>query len=578
MPGGLLSLVCYGNENQFVNGNPQTTNFYKAFMHYTHFSQEPFQIPMDGPDMLQMDAPILVKAKIPRQGDLLSDLVLRFTLPDIFSKAYLQKNTDLSGNTYFTLDRKYEFAWVRQIGVRLIDTITFTVGGSKIQEFTSDWISARASLDYDNTTYQKWRSLVGDVPECFDPANGIYAAQGNLYPNVLAWRGSTQLPKPIQNNAASIPGRIIRVPLGLWFSDFISNSLPLVALQYHEAEVQIKLRPIRDLYTVVDPSGIRLRSNVYSLPYLPSDQYTATWNQNLYGSLPPTLNNLYKTVSDVSGSMKYFLTDISGAVPIADGWPLNMTLEALYTFVTPDEQRVFTSKAIRYNVRQVQNFIFNGVTTRNTYRLDVHNIATRIAYFARRSDALASRNQSTNLTNWINTQGALRPQAFPLGSFTTGAVTPGQPGAYPTSYVQNNMVFNLGASGLNVQGLQRRILKNMFLSANGQPLFDTLDSDYFTTYVPFRNLKGDGMAYGDYSLASQGEMWPIQVYSFALNGSTVEQPTGTLNTSRIDRLEMDIDVEPIPTLANYTYELQMFVETLNFFEVSNGLGGLKFAK
>jgi hypothetical protein len=140
------------------------------------------------------------------------------------------------------------------------------------------------------------------------------------------------------------------------------------------------------------------------------------------------------------------------------------------------------------------------------------------------------------------------------------------------------MVFNLGASGLNVQGLQRRILKNMFLSANGQPLFDTLDSDYFTTYVPFRNLKGDGMAYGDYSLASQGEMWPIQVYSFALNGSTVEQPTGTLNTSRIDRLEMDIDVEPIPTLANYTYELQIFVETLNFFEVSNGLGGLKFAK
>jgi hypothetical protein len=41
---------------------------------------------------------------------------------------------------------------------------------------------------------------------------------------------------------------------------------------------------------------------------------------------------------------------------------------------------------------------------------------------------------------------------------------------------------------------------------------------------------------------------------------------------------MDVDVEPIPFLANYTYELQVFVETLNFLEISSGMGGLKFAK
>jgi hypothetical protein len=58
----------------------------------------------------------------------------------------------------------------------------------------------------------------------------------------------------------------------------------------------------------------------------------------------------------------------------------------------------------------------------------------------------------------------------------------------------------------------------------------------------------------------------------------VEQPKGTLNTSRIDNFYIDIDVEPIPTLANYTYEIQVFVETLNFLEITNGLAGLKFAK
>ena len=556
MPGGLLSLVCYGNENIQLNGNPQTTWFYKTFMRYTHFSQEPIQIPLEGQNLLLTDSPILMKAKIPRQGDLLSDLVFRFQLPDIFSKAYISE--DISGN--LNLDRAYEFAWVRQIGARLIDTVTFTIGGQIIQEFTSDWICARALLDHNNEKYQQWRSMVGDTPEYFDPANGIYADPSGGYPNVIAWRDQAT-----QNNAPSIPGRIIRVPLGLWFSDYIANSLPLIALQYHDCEITLKLRPIRDLYTVLDPSGVRLRSNMRSLPYIPTDQYPAVWKPDLYGPLPPTLNNLYGASTDISGSMRYFLTDIAGRIPIQDGWPLNATLEATYTFVREEEQQVFVKKTVKYNVRQVQNFIFSGINTRNSYRLDVHNIATRLVYFGRRSDAIPYRNQATNLTNWINTQSAGRPFATPLTS-------------YPQYVYVNGVLTQIGRSGINLAGLQRRILRNVFLTANGTQLFDSEDPAYFTEYVPYKFLKGDSAPFNDYSLASQSEMWPLHTYSFALHASSVEQPDGTLNTSRIDRLEIDVDVEPIPYLARYTYELDVFVETLNFLEISSGLGGLKFAK
>jgi hypothetical protein len=586
MPGGLLSLVCYGNENLFVNGNPQMSQFHSAFVRKTHFSLEPIQIPLDGPDQLLQDAPILVKAKIPRQGDLLSDLVLRFSLPDIFSKIILDEVQDVSGSKLFTLNRSYEFAWVRQIGVRLIDTVTFTIGGQIIQEFTSDWISARALLDYDNTTYQKWRYLVGDTPEYFDPANGIYAAPGNSYPHAVAMLPSDAIPQPIQNNAPSIPGRIIRVPLGLWFSDYIGNALPLVSLQYHECEIQIKLRPIRDLYTVLDPSGVRLRSNVKSLPYIPSDQYPTTWNPGLLGPLPNSLNNLYAIYSDSGASMRNFLVDFGvSLLPRSDGWPLNLTLEGTYVFVTPEEQRAFVTKTLRYNVRQVQNFIFSGINTRNSYRLDVHNIATRLVYFFRRNDAILYRNQPTNLTNWMYTQGVNRPYPLPIGNDTNGAVIAGQNGAFPRYYyskdISGNPVLPLvyfGASGLNIAGTRRLIGRNVFLNANGQPLFDSIDTSYFNTYVPYKYLSGGSVPYNDYGLATQGEMWPIYSYSFAINGSSVEQPSGTLNTSRIDRLEMDVDVEPIPFLANYTYELQVFVETLNFLEIASGLGGLKFAK
>lgn len=571
MPGGLLALVCYGNENILVNGNPDVTWFYKTFLRHTHFSQEPIQILLEGPNLLLMDAPILLKAKIPRQGDLLSDLVLRVTLPDIFSKAYLRE--DNSGN--ILMDRNYEFQWVRNVGARMIQKVIFTIGGQTIQEFNSDWIMARALLDNNNTQYQKWRSMVGDVPELFDPAQGIYAdcSSGNLlYPNVVAWKGSA-----FQNNAPSIPGRILRIPLGLWFSDYIQNSLPLIGLQYHDCEVQIQMSPIRNLYTILDSNNVRLRYGTRSLPYYPTDQYTGIYNPSLYGPLPQSLNNNYESVVDISGSMKFFLTDINGNIPLQDGWPLNATLEATYTFLRQEEQQIFVKKTIRYNVRQAQNFSFTGISTRNTYRLDVHNIATRIVMFGRRSDSIPYRNQATNLTNWIDPRGRFRPFVVPLTNPSTDTqatlnrIYPNYIGS-PTNH------FPIGRSGLNLPGLQRRILTNIFVTANGTPLFDSQDSSYFTDYTSYQKLNGAGVPFQDYGLASQSEMWPLYTYSFALRGSDIAQPTGTLNTSRIDRLEVDVDVEPIPVLANYTYELQVYVETLNFLEISSGLGGLKFAK
>jgi hypothetical protein len=564
MPGGLLSLVCYGNENVIVSGNPQITWFYKSFLRYTHFSQEPIQIPLDGPGLLQMDSAVLLKAKIPRQGDLLSDLVLRFTLPDVFSKAFISA----AGSDY-ALDRAYEFAWVRQIGVRLIDTVTFTIGGQIIQQFNSDWISARAALDQENTQYLKWLNMVGDVAENYDPANGIYAdysvTGAPLYPNVVAWRGTPSLPSPVQNNAPSIPGRVVRVPLGLWFSDYIANSLPLVGLQYHDSEIQILMRPMRDLYTVLDPSGNRVRPGVKRVPYIASDQYYQIWNSTLYGPLPNSMANLYVSDTDPLENMRFFLTDISGATPFNDGWPLNATLEATYTFLREQEQLVFTKKTLRYNVRQMQNFPFYGINTRATYRLDVHNIATRLVFFGRRSDAIPYRNQPTNLTNWMYPLADQRPYVTPVAGM-------------PSTVIVGSSLVPIGRSGLNIPGTQRRIFRNVFLTANGQPLFDAQDSDYFSQYVPYRYHKGDGLPFGDYALATQTAMWPIYAYSFSLDASSIEQPTGTLNTSRIDRLEMDVDVEPIPVGANYTYEMQVFVETLNFLEITNGLGGLKFAK
>jgi hypothetical protein len=135
----------------------------------------------------------------------------------------------------------------------------------------------------------------------------------------------------------------------------------------------------------------------------------------------------------------------------------------------------------------------------------------------------------------------------------------------------------IGRSGALLAGIQREILRNAFLTANGTALFDSNDAGYFGEYVPYRYLKGNATPFQNYGLSTQSELWPLYCYSFALNPSSIEQPTGTLNISRIDRFEMDVDVWPIPVGAGYTYEIQMYVEILNFLEIGSGLGGLKFA-
>ena len=47
---------------------------------------ESITIPLEGPNELSFDQPVQLRAKIPRYGDLLSDMVFTFTIPDIYSK------------------------------------------------------------------------------------------------------------------------------------------------------------------------------------------------------------------------------------------------------------------------------------------------------------------------------------------------------------------------------------------------------------------------------------------------------------------------------------------------------------
>jgi hypothetical protein len=306
MPGGgEITLVAYGNMNVIFNGKPELTYFYRVFKRFTHFSQEPITIPLDGPNELMMDTPIRIRAKIPRHGDLLTNLDFVFRIPEMYSKIW----ADPSGGSA----RVPSFRWIHMLGPLLIDNVAIYVGGSKIQEFPGEWIAVRAAADMPADKYLKWRNLVGDVPELHTPEWGIYGKATSYpfergeYPHVIADASGAP-------TAPSIPERTIRVPLPFWFSESYGAALPLVSLQLHEVEVQITLRTLREIYRIMDLE-IQREPNRWGQ----SLKIDPTKPTSINPAFPAdgdnlTFQNDYMAVLDMRDSLRYFFTDVAEGV------------------------------------------------------------------------------------------------------------------------------------------------------------------------------------------------------------------------------------------------------------------------
>jgi hypothetical protein len=513
--GGLLALVAYGAQNVLLSGNPDMTFWYKTYRKYSHYSQENVTVALEGPNELFFSQPIKLRAKIQRIGDLLSDMYFTFTIPDIFSK-YVDSSIR---------SQQYQYQWVRYLGAAIIQSAAFFVGGQKIQEVDGAYLLARALIDYSGETFSKWRTLVGDTPELTQPAQGLYA--GGLtqtgYPTVFP---DPSHPQGGQVNRPSIFGQDIHVPLNFWFQNDSSMALPLVGLQYHDCEIQLTLNPIESLYTVVDISGYRVNPNYKMLAPL----------NNIMMNLPE-----FAAANDQTVDWRNFATDIGSALPALDTWFLNPRLQCTYVYLSDDERKIFATQPLSYCFSQVSPYNFPGMYTRQTLDLYTHNPITRLIFLQRRSDSLPYRNDFANFTNWWN---------FPSVPY------------YPTPGASslNTQAF---ASGLLIPQGQQGIIRTIRVLCDGNEIQEEKPIDYFTKITPWKTLEGTPMA-------------QVPVYNFSLHSPTT-QPTGTLNASRIKNFQVELDVYPLPVNPTYVYDITIYVESINWFEVAAGMGGLKYA-
>jgi len=79
MPGGLIEIVTYGNQDLFLTGTPEITFFKIVYRRHTNFSIESFKVGFDDDVGFGLKSSII----LPRIGDLVHKCYLEITLPEV---------------------------------------------------------------------------------------------------------------------------------------------------------------------------------------------------------------------------------------------------------------------------------------------------------------------------------------------------------------------------------------------------------------------------------------------------------------------------------------------------------------
>ena len=94
---------------------------------------------------------------------------------------------------------------------------------------------------------------------------------------------------------------------------------------------------------------------------------------------------------------------------------------------------------------------------------------------------------------------------------------------------------------------------------NGADRIEQKDGDYFHLMQPYLHH-------------TRSPRQGIYCYSFCLYPERSVQPSGFVNFSTVNRLQMALDV--LPRIANYEYQINLYSISYNILRIMGGMGGL----
>ena len=573
MPGGLIQLVATGAQNELVNGSPSMTHFRAVYRRHTNFAMEQIRVSFTSSNLqFSTTGPRTISCRLDRYAQMLHDSYLVLTLPDIWSPLYyLKSSTAPSGYDPRTNSIGYEFQWISNIGYNLIDHVDITMNGVAIQTLTGEWLKMYSYLTHDANKRKIVDEMVGNVPTLYDPAHA-YDRNGQ-YPHAIT---PTALPGTLPNTLIpepSIRSRRLIIPLHFWFCENPGMALPLVSLQNADVYINVTLRNLNDLYTVVD--------------------------------VDPTSTTYGQRVSPENYPLQLFLSP-----PLSTGAPSNPALttwfpdpyiEGNFIYLTEMEMNQLAKADQTFLVKTVKFVNKEGQFGGNTdIEIPMFNLVTRVVFFSQRSDQILT-NKWDNYTNWTN------PNRAPWTAISSDVDT----GLYSSGQQQISSVY------------PREGLVDGLLLFDGKERIQTKPLPFFSLQQMYRHSTGQ----------TPPSLPGVYMYSFALDHDNY-QPSGAANGSMFNKVILRLSLQqPLPSSVNtnsstivcvltsslfspnptivppgnlnmkdafgrplyppgtvttvvqtndnitfiFTYNVGVYVESINFLRIVSGLGNLVFA-
>ena len=494
--GALLQLE-YGNTDRmaFLTLNPQITHFKSVYKKYTNFATQFLTLqPYAKSAVLTFDQDTTYTFKIPRDGDAIRDMYLTFELPDIYS------------------DSNYQFQWIKRIGEYIVKDISLQIDTNQnVDKHYSEWFHAYSELNYNEGKKKGYYKMIGNVPEMYDPANA--SGNGGQYPNV--------------GYAPSIVNRKLYLPLIFWFNKFASMSFPLIAIQKTEININITLRKLQHLYTVID--------------------YTGVSGGTGYRVRPTKAN--------------HYIGNFLNIITTQNSLDVNPSIEINNIFLDNEERKRFAMSSHDYLITQLQA-ITQTYNYSKSISLDLTNInkpVTELVFMIRRSD-MEDVNDWSNYTNW---------NLSDVPPYSIGYINPyGVP-----------LTLNAG----NIKYYKtRNLLKSAKIRIQTQDITigNTLDNDVIST----QRLEGkDFIFYNLMENFNSNANMPdegIYTYSFSLDNSSL-QPIGAVNMSSISNKDIILnltDINPTggynyPSGTAYNYIVYIFAVNYDILKIMGGMVG-----
>jgi hypothetical protein len=557
MPGGLLNLISYGNQNIFLNGNPSKTMFKCKYAKYTNFGLQKFRLDFEGLRTLRLNESSAFKFKVPRYAELVMDTYLVVSLPNIWSPILPPGSVPDQAQW-----RPYEFKWIKNLGTQMIKEVRFSVGGQIIQRFTGNYLQNLVERDFDECKKQMYYNMTGNVAELNDPANS--GTRTNVYPS--AYYDGSQL-----GCEPSIRARKLYIPINVWFTLAAKMAFPLISMQYNELYIDIEMRPVNELYVVRDVMSIDMN-------YQQANQTETLFQFYQFLQQPP------------NPQLDYINADKR------TNWAADIHLISTYAFLTEEEMQVFASQDQKYLIKEIYEYSFPNVTGTKKVLLDSLSMVANWMWYFQRSDAFM-RNEWSNYSNWPydylpsdlknpTAQNGYAQLILPTGNYTPST----DPSGVGCFFGQSDSPSNIYVTGQYSPGNQKDIMQYWALLLDGKYRENQFDAGVFNYVEKYARSAGN---------SPNG----LYCYNFNLNTNPFDfQPSGAINLSKFKNIEFEFSTYQPPldpsaqvfTICNqgeviginkptwrvydYNYDLMVLEERFNVLTFTSGNAALLYAR